>query len=385
MAAASKQRGRTRWKLIAVVLVLPLLAEAGLRVRYASDGSAPPHPDRSVEDEWQWAVGHLAQGRAELEGGAIYDPDLGWTTRPGLDEDGTHSTARGLRGTREVPHERTPGVPRILFVGDSYTFGFNADDEHVFSRVLERDLLPGWEAPNLGVSGHGPDQILLRYERDGVAYSPDVVVFGLYVRGYFRNSKSFRGYAKPWFELQEGELVLKGTPVVAPAELYDDYVTGRRRIGGWRYSYLLGSIGSNVAQAMERDSVDPESEDWRVMRAILARFRDRARAAGSRPILMIFPHRAEKHAGSVYEQIEQLTVATASELGLACLELSEGFEAALEREPEPPMTRPREIGGHLSDRGNRVVAEQIAAFLRERGWIDAQGHPTEQLAPVAQD
>ncbi len=365
-----------------MLVALPLLAEAALRVRFAGGDEAPPHPDRSIEDEWQWAADHLALGDAELDGHGVYDAELGWVTRPHLEDGGTHTTARGLRGQVEVPLARTPGTPRLLFVGDSYTFGFNADDDHVFSAVLARELLPGWEVPNLGVSGHGPDQILLRYERDGVPYRADVVVFGFYVRGFFRNSKRFRGYAKPWFDLVDGELELRGVPVVEPRALYEDYASGRRRIGGWGYSYLLGTLGANVAQARERDTVDPAGEDWAVMRAILRRFRDRAIAEGSRPALMIFPHRPERHRGSVYEQIEQLAREAAEELDLPCLSLSDGFYAALEQDPEPPLTNPREIGGHLSDRGNRVVAEQVVEFLREHGWIDAAGAPTPGLAPA---
>ena len=107
-------------------------------------------------------------------------------------------------------------------------------------------------------------------------------MFGFYVRGFFRNSKRFRGYAKPWFELVEGRLELRGTPVVAPGELYEAYATGRRRIGGWRYSYLLGSLGANVAQARERETFDPEGDDWAVMRAILERFPRRRRARPGR-------------------------------------------------------------------------------------------------------
>ena len=371
--APGSRAGRLAVKVLLAFVATVLLAECVLRVRYALDGSAPPHPDRSIEDEWQWATDHLASGDSEVAGHGVYDADLGWVTRPNLDDEGTHTNSRGLRGTREYGIARTPGVARILFVGDSYTFGFNSADEDMFSRILERDLLPGWEAPNLGVSGYGPDQTLLRYERDGRAYGADVVVFGFYVRGFFRNSKRFRGYAKPWFELRDGSLELRGTPVVAPGELYADYASGQRRVGGWRYSYLLATLGANVAQARERSQVDGHGADWAVMRAILRRFRDGARAAGSRPALLIFPHRPEKHRGSVYEQIEELARAAASELDLPCLALSDAFYAALEREPQQALTRPRDQGGHLSEHGNRVVAEELARFLRDRGWIDAAG------------
>ena len=88
---------------------------------------------------------------------------------------------------------------------------------------------------------------------------------------------------------------------------------------------------------------------------------------------MIFPHRPEKHRGSVYEQIESLARAAADELELPCVALSDAFYAALEAEPEPPLTRPREQGGHLSDRGNRVVAEELLRAVRELGWVDADG------------
>jgi lysophospholipase L1-like esterase len=360
---------RREWVLfLAAFLGALLLAEGFVRAYYTLGRKVPPHRDDSLSEEWKWASEHLAAGAAYLPGQAVYDPTLGWTTKPNLHLADVRTNSAGMRSDREFTREST-GPRRILFIGDSYTFGAHIADHEAFPAVLQETYLPDWEVLNFGVPGYGPDQILLRYETVGTQYRPDVVVFGFYPRGFFRLFTRFRFYAKPYFVIDaSGALTLKNVPVQTPEELYALFESGTRRIGGWTNSYLLGLLGSRVAQTFGRRRIDDRAdESWGLMAAILRRFRDRATEAGSQPFLLIFPTRPGDNEDSVYQDLDRLAQLEASALGLPFLSLAKGFAVESERHPGKPLFRKRAAGGHLSAHGNRLVAKLLSQSLEEEG------------------
>lgn len=369
--APARRRWLRRVPLLAGALLVAFAAgEIGVRVDTALRGKVPPHADDSVAAEWRWAREHLASGSATLEGDGVFDPQLGWVTRPNLSREGVHTNAAGIRARREFSREKPPGTRRIVLVGDSYTFGFNVADEDAFASVLQGRWLPGWEVLNLGVSGYGVDQAVRLAETTGLDYHPDVTVLGFFVRDFYRNLDSFRGYRKPRFVLDDrGELHLEGVPVRPPQELYEDYATGRKRIGGWGMSYLLAKITSHLRGAILRRSVGPAAPSWKLMASLLRRFRDRMRQAGCEPFLLVIPERLERHLGTGWERLDRLAVEEAARLGMPCRSLTGAFQRALETTPSDPLYQPAGAGGHLSVRGNAIAARELHDGLREAGLI----------------
>ncbi len=115
-----------------------------------------------------------------------HHPVLGWAHRPGASEvfvrlgfsQPIQINARGLR-EREIGYERTPGVQRILVLGDSGVAGFEVPAESLFTRVTERELRARGvevEVLNAGCRGYGTDQSYLFLENEGVRYRPDLVL-----------------------------------------------------------------------------------------------------------------------------------------------------------------------------------------------------------------
>ena len=94
-------------------------------------------------------------------------------------------------------------MTRIAVFGCSQTFGSGVEDDETFSARLAVSLR-GVEVLNFGVHGYGTDQMLLRWEREGVAYAPDVVVLAFAYYHLDRNITGFRFYAKPHFILEPG-------------------------------------------------------------------------------------------------------------------------------------------------------------------------------------
>lgn len=88
---------------------------------------------------------------------------------------------RGLRGP-VVPYGRTPGKKRVLFLGDSITFGYGVRDDEVVSERVGALLAAAGvsvETVNTAISSYNTEQEVTFYEHEGHRYDPDVVVVGV--------------------------------------------------------------------------------------------------------------------------------------------------------------------------------------------------------------
>ncbi|MCP5066491.1 MAG: SGNH/GDSL hydrolase family protein [bacterium] len=350
------------WFPIAAAALGLLLVEGGLRVLTAVRDATPPHWDRAQRKEWSWARRHLDAGVPILPGLSTYDPDLGWVMPRRVSKNEAGASSPGAATEEEFARARTPGQLRVLFVGDSYTFGQNVDNESTFQSILEREYLPGSEMINLGVSGYGADQSVLMYEKYGQRYAADIVVLGFFDRGFYRSFTAFRDYAKPYFFLDEaGRLRLEGTPVVPPETLYQLYASGQRRVGGVLHSYLAGSILGQLDRLIKKGDVDRDSRSWKLMALILRRFQEQVKADGSTPFLLVFADRPHKCGDCVYSQISKLAEREARNMGLPVLSLREPF---LEH-PDEEFFNPMGAGGHYNPRGHELAARLLNDALRE--------------------
>jgi hypothetical protein len=116
------------------------------------------------------------------------DPELIWRRRRNLvepDEDvpfrGVISNAQRLRERDEVPLEKDANEVRVLFLGDSVTFGWRLDIDDTFVERTERTLgerFPGKRIRciNAGVPAYSLLQGWRLLETEGFGFEPDLVV-----------------------------------------------------------------------------------------------------------------------------------------------------------------------------------------------------------------
>jgi hypothetical protein len=116
-------------------------------------------------------------------------PDLSfgirsWTVhhalRPGYSNPNVRINSFGLRSP-EVAVPKPVGTFRILLLGDSFTFGFQAQEDEVFARRLEANLRreygsPSIEVVNAGVLSYCPLLEYLQYRDSLHILEPDLVV-----------------------------------------------------------------------------------------------------------------------------------------------------------------------------------------------------------------
>lgn len=146
-----------------------------------------------------------------------YDAELGWFPIPDgsrrFKGDHFFTIRHNHDGFRDGPHGPKT-KKRIAFVGDSFVWGYDAEQEERFTEKLQARL-PDWEILNLGVSGYATDQELLLLRRWFERYQPDIVVLVFSDNDVEENGLNVvhGGYYKPYFELVEGKPVEKGVPV----------------------------------------------------------------------------------------------------------------------------------------------------------------------------
>ncbi len=80
-------------------------------------------------------------------------------------------------------------MKRILFVGDSFTFGHGVEETDRYTEFLEREFFANnlsYEVFNAGyASGYSPDTYVAYTLREGLSFSPTTVVVGFYIGNDF--------------------------------------------------------------------------------------------------------------------------------------------------------------------------------------------------------
>src|SRR5215813_15452488 len=117
-----------------------------------------------------------------------YDPDLGFRVRAYYPVDqGTVTNKFGFND-RDYPLQKTPGVYRILVVGDS--FGWAGGQEGNYAALLERQLDNhyGYHRIDIINAGypmtHTAEQLVM-LKKYGLQYHPDLVILGFFVGNDF--------------------------------------------------------------------------------------------------------------------------------------------------------------------------------------------------------
>jgi hypothetical protein len=178
------------------LLISLLVAEAFLRIFYREDLGG------------QTDVRNL---------GYRYDRELGWfpvaNQRQSFKASRTITAAHNSDGFRG-PELARNNNPRLVFLGDSLVWGYDAEASERFTEKLQARH-PEWAVYNLGVAGYGTDQEYLLLQKYFDKYSPQAVF--LVICGdndNDDNASNFRyGYYKPFFTFEGGTLKLHGVPV----------------------------------------------------------------------------------------------------------------------------------------------------------------------------
>ncbi len=155
-------------------------------------------------------------------------------------------------GARRVPGS-LPERPRVLVLGDSWTFGHGVEDEQTYSAHLQSHW-PDFAVRNLGVMGYGPAHALLTLERAlATERAPTLVLYGwtpIHVpRSYVRASYLERtaGGRAPRFELEGGQLIYEGL-----ADRSEALADGTRGLGKAEWARTVAAVERMATLSADR-------------------------------------------------------------------------------------------------------------------------------------
>lgn len=300
-----------------------------------------------------------------------YDAQRGYKLGANVREDtwtgGCTTDANGFRRVRAAQMAKTPGVQRLLAIGDSQTFGQGVTDAETWPAQLEA-LVPGREVLNLGVPCYGQDQALLALQADGARFRPDVVLFGFYDNDLDRNMVDVFCYEKPQFVPgSAGQFQLRHVPVPRPEEVAE--------ASRWQSrARALVRAALQQAGAIDPPVVDPDAL-VQVAEYILGQMQETVAQLGARLVVVQLPTRDElaavaEQAPSGDPRTWRLTQAQrlCAERGIAYVDTTPALAvqvralgmAAFEQRYMTPITR---SPGHFSAVGNRLVAEVVHQAL----------------------
>lgn len=195
----------------------------------------------------------------------------------------------GFRCTHDVTEKKSGSLFRVLLFGDSFTAGDGVSNQYRYSDLLEQQI-GQLEILNFALPGTGTDQHYLIYKEYAINIEHDSVVIAVWVENIRRVGARYRVYqddrgrdvlyAKPYFELQNGRLVLNNTPVprepIPEAEMSKD----ERRLVDWGGRFIsvrnmVERIGFlDMARRLSHyqpfpEYNNPRNPTWLLMKAIL--------------------------------------------------------------------------------------------------------------------
>ena len=286
-----------------------------------------------------------------------YDSQLGWVNmknrrvvdRYGPNKNATHN-AGGLRATREYTAAIPVGRYRIIFLGDSFTYGVGAGDAGTYAAQLE-SLAPSIEAVNMGVAGYGVDQMYLSYMREGGRLDTNLLVLA-FIGDDLRRMKltAFLTQSpKPRLFLSGDHLTVTNVPVPTWG-----VATRRGWLEEFPNSLALVQILRSVYDMFVQD-YDPLP----VAERVFADLNNVVSEKHQRFAVVYLPAQTDVTSDRQSPAARKLQD-TAARNHIPFFDLTSSFKEALAREGGPLFGK-----AHYSEAGYKVIAELLLNELRK--------------------
>jgi len=337
---------------------------------------------------------------------AEFHGDLGWRTRPGLDNGPDIISSQALRSRRDYSESPPPGVLRIAAFGDSFVYGSEVLTDEAWPSVIEQTR-PNTEVLNYGVPGYGQDQIYLRFLAEGHDLEPKVVLFGvatptleriMMISAVFRSPglstydfikkprflldgdrlspapnqlhrlSDFQRYVKDPSSFRElGAYDYWYEPLVYENRLFEYSRTGRLVFSGWAQLKRRLIDADRPLKGPRGGSVFNESSSgFQILTLILKRFVATAADWDMRPVVLILPdgystERMRSGQPGIMDPVREFC----RDEGLDYIDVKDAF---LAQPAEVEISSWFHNSFHYSVEGNRIVADWIRREVDRRGW-----------------
>lgn len=282
--------------------------------------------------------------------------DLARLEREGLRTRAARFRINGL-GNRggEVAAGKPPGTARLVFLGDSITFGFYVGEDETFVALAAERLAQAvpagcrLEALNAGVSSLNSGQVLAHLRERALDWSPDVVVWSFYAN----DVRDTGG--------QEGDLLFPARRGV-PGALSN--LAAGRLLRRWLAASRLGA-------SLPLEDADPANAAveaaWKRVEAELLAGRDLLRERGAALLVAAFPAGVQLERPWTAAGYQDRLAALCERLGIPFVDLLPAFAEAgtvAELYHEGDLIHPTE-------RGHSAAAAALAERLLAEAGVTA--------------
>jgi len=328
----------------------------------------------------EWTLRPFSPVPVPVTGAYMRDADLGWRLRPGFvgrDLGGgpvVEINAKGLRGP-EIHYAKREGVKRILYLGDSVTFGWLLDGSGTFpqrvQRQIERITRLEIETINAGVGGYSPWQEHLYLSREGLRYDPDLVVLGFVLNDVTEKFALVR-FGGRW----------EGTQLAMTADTFAKRLPAQSALAYQARRLIRSLRPADNSQAAARRAEElqvshlvsrPEDprvrEAWQLTLENVGKIFQLCRERGIPVVLVIFPFTFQFEDVARRSGPQATLTAFAREQGVPALDLLPVLAEQLERAGATPDLYFFDAD-HLTPSGSEAVARALVAFLREQGLLN---------------
>jgi len=302
-------------------------------------------------------------------------PRRGWALRPGWrDRTGGEKVRINQHGFRglEIPPSHAPHAQRILFLGDSVTFGALVAEEdlfitHIRATAKQRHPNQSLTTINAAACAYSPWQEYDLFVTEGLQANPDRVVHVFCLNDVLEKYRlaRFGGYSI-------------GFEPSTPARLEWSGIYRAARM--WRASMLTPTHAElrrlratySVRTLLEGANTELLRRGWRSTLENMTKIVEAARSAGLEMVMVCAPHRDQLSDSEPQRPTPQEILAEfAARLEIPFLDLLPVFLENIGH-PKPDGQVPQlfidEL--HFSPEGHRIAGDAIYIFLDELGWFD---------------
>ena len=302
----------------------------------------------------------------------------------------------GFRGP-EFDVKKTPGVTRMMVLGDSMTYGIGVEYEETFCARLDA-MDPKLQVIDTGVPGyHGGHELLLEQEWIG-KLQPDVVMVAYFWNdlwgAWSHGHPERRGFAH--FELENGKLVFIPPDPATPHNrqfdrLWHKYEQRKQRYHSfftadsylYRFlsdrfkvlGYAIRDWRGELTQVESGGELDPKEEEkaWQLSYALLRKQREVAEAHGAKFVILVVPDQVQVEPDvkvlaipPVLWHIQDHVDRFAKAEGIPVIDPLETMREIYKRDGEPQYFR---IDRHWNRVGHQHMADVLDVELRRLGIL----------------
>ncbi len=288
--------------------------------------------------------------------------------------------ADGYRGERH-PLKKPPGVTRIITIGDSFTYGMGVDLKDTYPKRLETILNRNgkrFEVLNFGVIGYNMWQYKELLVRKALSYQPEIIILALYQNDLKQSRPPYETdpdyqphnpFAQPAATEQQG--------ILSHSALWNVLKNLNARIE-YKYRYLRGHdyLKNIPARKQQFGTAQSGSDDYKILTGTFDRektlafsqalhqFVATARKNDTKVLLAYIPDSIQLNDPKL--QVVNRQIANWSRtIGVPFVDLT----PVLEQEPRIESLYLFPFDAHNSPKGQRLIAQALAATLNELGYM----------------